>query len=235
MVGDQGVGKETRTALLKVRLKPGVKDKWNAYCKALGVTPSKAISSAIEKQIGSVIDASAQASYKPVKVDFELKAQIDEYCKAAGIRVDRFVAAALREHLAKNARASAAIGSSQESRPGEEKVRFEIRLTKSEKEAVDTRSKEERCSATRWVVDSVRYGLTREPQFGTREVDALWDSNYKLLTIGRNLNQIARKINDGAKVKLTVEHIQKLSAAINEHTSKVNTAVRASIDRWTIA
>jgi predicted DNA-binding protein len=116
----------------------------------------------------------------------------------------------------------------------EPKVRFEILLTQSEKAAVLERSNLERCSQRRWIVDAIRAGLTNEPQFGMTEIDALGESNYQLLSIGRNLNQIARKLNEGHREPVAVELIEGLRTIIDKHTDIVSAAIRASLERWNI-
>lgn len=75
-------------------------------------------------------------------------------------------------------------------------------------------------------------GLTKEPQFGMREIDALGESNYQLLAIGRNLNQIAKRLNEGGKGGPTVGAIEQLRAGIKAHTDQVSRAMRASLERW---
>ncbi|MCA8504785.1 MobC family plasmid mobilization relaxosome protein [Burkholderia multivorans] len=122
----------------------------------------------------------------------------------------------------------------QEAPVDEPKVRFEILLTESEKRAIRERAKNERCSMRRWIIDACRAGLTREPQFGMREIDALGESNYQLVAIGRNLNQIARRLNEGKNAKVTVEQIEKLTAIIGKHTDVVCTAMRANLERWSV-
>ena len=121
-----------------------------------------------------------------------------------------------------------------ESPEGEPKVRFEILLTRSEKEAILKRANLERCSQRRWVVDAIRAGLTHEPQFGMREVEALGESNYQLLAIGRNLNQIAKRLNEGHLEPVTVETIERLRARVDKHIDAVNSAIRASLERWNV-
>ncbi|WP_264081900.1 hypothetical protein [Pseudomonas anuradhapurensis] len=37
----------------------------------------------------------------------------------------------------------------------------------------------------RWVVDTIRTGLTHEPQCGMSEIDAVGESNDQLLALGR--------------------------------------------------
>lgn len=116
----------------------------------------------------------------------------------------------------------------------EPKVRFEILLTKSEKAAVLERSNLERCSQRRWIIDAIRAGLTHEPQFSMDEIVALGESNYQLLAIGRNLNQVAKAMNEGKRDSVTVESIERLRGIIDVHVKKVGGAIRASLDRWNI-
>ena len=96
------------------------------------------------------------------------------------------------------------------------------------------RSNLERCSTRRWIIDAIRAGLTHEPQFGMAEIDALGESNYQLLAIGRNLNQVAKAMNEGRRDSVTIESIELLRATIQAHTKKVSDAIRASLERWSI-
>ncbi|WP_338460009.1 plasmid mobilization relaxosome protein MobC [Pseudomonas sp. TE3-3-F2023] len=116
----------------------------------------------------------------------------------------------------------------------ERKERFEILLTSSERTAIKERAEAENCSSRRWIVDAIRTGLTHEPQFSMSEIDALGDSNYQLLALGRNLNQIARRLNEGHYEPITVNRLETLSRLIEKHTDVVSDAIRASLERWSI-
>ncbi|WP_424492256.1 hypothetical protein [Pseudomonas viridiflava] len=52
--------------------------------------------------------------------------------------------------------------------------------------------------------------------------------------MGRNLNQVARRLNEGTYEPITVELIEALSRLINVHTKVVRDAIRASLERWSI-
>lgn len=114
------------------------------------------------------------------------------------------------------------------------KKRWEVPLTPSEKAAVEKRAKEENCSPRRWVVDLIRLSLTHDPQFSTKEIEELGESNYQLYSIGRNLNQLAKRLNEGHLEPVTVERIEELRKVIKAHTDSVNRAMSASLDRWNI-
>lgn len=63
----------------------------------------------------------------------------------------------------------------------------------SERDALEIRAKEAGSSVLEFIVDAVRATLTHEPQYSMKEIEVLGESNYQLLAIGRNLNQIARR------------------------------------------
>ncbi len=84
----------------------------------------------------------------------------------------------------------------------------------------------------RWIVDAIRTGLTHEPQLGMSEIDSLGESNYQLLALGRNLNQIARRLNEDHHEPITFECIKALSRIIDKHTDVVSGAIRATLERW---
>lgn len=159
-----------------------------------------------------------------------------DYCKGLGKKPGAALKDAIEQQLAKAEKLPPPkIYQQTKAAPSREpKVRFEILMTQSEKVAVLERSNLERCSQRRWIIDAIRAGLTHEPQFGMAEIDALGESNYQLLAIGRNLNQVAKAMNEGRRDSVTIESIEHLRATIQAHTKKVSDAIRASLERWSI-
>lgn len=171
-----------------------------------------------------------------VRLGVDLKERWEAYCEGLGTAPSSAIKAAIEQQLEKAGKnpTPKINHQTQEATPAEPKVRFEILLTESEKRAIRERSNIERCSMRRWIIDACRAGLTHEPQFGMSEIDALGESNYQLLAIGRNLNQIARRLNEGKHAEITVEQIEKLSRIIDKHTDTVSGTIRASLERWSI-
>lgn len=64
---------------------------------------------------------------------------------------------------------------------------------------------------------------------------ALWDSSYQLRAIGWNLNQIAKRLNEGKPANIKVEQMEKLATYIYHHTEKVAAVQDASLSRWLIS
>ena len=165
-----------------------------------------------------------------------LKKPWSDYCEALGKKPGAALKEAIEQQLEKAAKnpTPPPLRQTGEAPDDEPKVRFEILMTKSEKAAVQERANLERCSQRRWIIDAIRAGLTREPQFGMKEIDALGESNYQLLAIGRNLNQVAKAMNEGRRDSVTIESIERLRQIIDAHTDKVSGAIRASLERWNI-
>jgi predicted transcriptional regulator len=171
-----------------------------------------------------------------VRLKADTKKRWEDYCAGLGQAPSTAIKEAIEQQLEKAVKSPPAKTYRQtgEVADGEPKVRFEILMTKSEKAAVLERSELERCSQRRWIIDAIRAGLTREPQFGMKEIDALGESNYQLLSIGRNLNQVAKAMNEGKRDSVTIKSIERLRQIIDAHTDKVNGAIRASLERWNI-
>ncbi|USY26818.1 MobC family plasmid mobilization relaxosome protein [Alcaligenes sp. 1735tsa3] len=114
------------------------------------------------------------------------------------------------------------------------KERLEVRFTPTEYQGITTRAEAEGCSPQRWVINCVRASLTHEPQFTMETTKALWDSNYQLRAIGRNLNQIAKRLNEGEPGSVKAKQLEKLAGFIYQHTDKVSAVQDASLSRWRI-
>lgn len=112
------------------------------------------------------------------------------------------------------------------------KRRMEIRFTPTEYQSITTRAEAEGCSPQSWVINCVRAGLTHEPQFTMEMTKVLWQPSYQLRAIGRNLNQIAKQLNEGKNGTIKPEQLGRLASFIYKHTDKVTAVQDASLSRW---
>lgn len=165
----------------------------------------------------------------------DLKTPWVEYCASVGKKPG----AALREAIEKQLAELQGGRSKTVFKPVEEvqhkaKKRFEIMLTDSERDALATRATEENCSGRQFVIDALRAALTHEPQLSMKEIEILGESNFQLLAVGRNLNQIARRLNEGKYEPVTVERMEELRKIIDAHVQKASDSIRANIERWNL-
>ncbi len=112
--------------------------------------------------------------------------------------------------------------------------RLDIRFTQSEFASLKSRAEAEGCSPQRWVINCVRASLTHEPQFTMETTKAIWESSAQLRAIGRNLNQITKRLNETGELLLNADQINSLTDYIYRHTERVSSLVDASLSRWII-
>jgi len=115
------------------------------------------------------------------------------------------------------------------------KKAVKLLLTQNEHAALSAIAEDRECSVQFWIVSLVRAALTRGVAVGGKELQALGQSNYQLMAIGRNLNQIVRQINADPARNLhhvTFSMIEKLNSKLDEHRKLVHGVVNANSHRW---
>lgn len=172
-----------------------------------------------------------------LRVPAPLKAQWDEHCakqdKNPSVVMRALMRYIIQDDMPPDVRRWIAEQTEGEPDDGP-KERLEVRFTPTEFQGITARSEAEGCSPRRWVINCVRASLTHEPQFTMETTKALWESSYQLRAIGRNLNQIAKRLNEGKPANIKTEQIEKLATYIYRHTDKVAAVQDASLSRWGI-
>lgn len=109
--------------------------------------------------------------------------------------------------------------------------RITVRLPEKDRAYLEAAAVQHRSSVNSIVRDIVQSYIRKHPMLSAAEVEALYQSNYQLLSIGRNLNQVARQLNMGESVSITSEHIKELTRIISQHTSKVGDVLKTNRKR----
>lgn len=76
------------------------------------------------------------------------------------------------------------------------------------------------------VRDIIQEYMTNMPVLNNDEVQALYQSNYQLVRLGCNINQIARQFNSAMPDALTTKQLNDLKYFLENHTSKVGKILR---------
>ena len=209
-----------------------VMTKSSAACPHMGhppFSPEKAMPRKAE------IGATRDSHIYRVRVPVELQEQWEAWCARTDKKPSEVMRALMRYIVQDDMPAEVRdwIAAQAAGQPDDgPKERIEVRLTPTEYQCVTTRAEAEGCSPTRWIINCVRASLTHEPQFTMEATRALWESSYQLRSIGRNLNQITKRLNEGGRVSLKAEQIEKLATYIYRHTDKVAAVQDASLSRW---
>ena len=167
----------------------------------------------------------------------------DAYCKARGLKPSKVLADAARQELKKQT----LLGSKpnfEVAGPADDCVardagggRIELRFKQTELAAIDAVSKFYGLSRQEFVTRLTRAWLADSPEFSVHEIELLGEASYQLSSIGRNLNQIARGINENALQyhhSLTLQILEKLVTEIDVCTEVTRKAILACKMRWKI-
>ena len=116
----------------------------------------------------------------------------------------------------------------------EPRKRLTLRLTESEYTRVHDHAQTDGFSMPLWIVALIRSRLTGTQPLGQTEQELLGESNYQLLAIGRNLNQIAKALNTDARDlrPYRVDLIEQLEPQIKAHIGRVSALLAANAERW---
>lgn len=109
--------------------------------------------------------------------------------------------------------------------------RITVRLPAKDRAYLEVAAAQYRSSVNDVVRDIVQAYIRKHPSLSAAEVEVLYQSNYQLLSIGRNLNQVARQLNMGESASITSEHIKELTRIINIHTEKVGNVLKTNRKR----
>ncbi|WP_320201808.1 plasmid mobilization relaxosome protein MobC (plasmid) [Agrobacterium sp. rho-13.3] len=162
----------------------------------------------------------------------DLKEPWEAYCAARKLKPGAAIRTAIEQQLKAAAKADPKKpASSVQPVQAEQRRRYEITLTDSEKAAIAARLDGKRTMRD-WIASAIRGALTNEPQFGAAEQATLAESNYQLQAVGRNLNQIARRLNERKSADFPAKRVADIEKIIKAHTKAAADAMRAAVERW---
>lgn len=159
----------------------------------------------------------------------DLKAPWADWCASHGLTPSEAVRRVLGTVISGSAKGNSA---APESVSAAALRRCEIRLSSDEHTALMRLAEEEGMTLSRWFQALVRLHLSGRPQFGRQEIAALVESNQQIRAIGRNLNQVAHRLNEGSGEGVSAEQMQGLRDAIETHKSHVRVLLDANGKRW---
>ncbi|WP_321874505.1 plasmid mobilization relaxosome protein MobC [Burkholderia ubonensis] len=166
-----------------------------------------------------------------------LRPQLDAYCGAHQTTPSAVVRRAVADILAGGMPARDSVVVPYPITPAIEGTdRLVLRLTASEREALSQVAESAGFkTAQRWIIAALRIFLTQKPHLSDNEISVLADSNFQLAAIGRNLNQIAKRLNSEPDVSgYRLDVIEDVNKRIRQHTEFVSSLLQMNIERWKI-
>lgn len=106
------------------------------------------------------------------------------------------------------------------------KQRITLRIPSQQFDYLQTMAQQRHSSLNDVIRDVIQEFITGNPVLSNDEVQALYQSNYQLLRLGRNINQIARQLNSIMPDSLTTHQLNELSFFLQKHTDQVGQVLR---------
>ena len=108
-----------------------------------------------------------------------------------------------------------------------------IRLSATEKAYFVALAKQVEMSLNALIATILRAYREQNPKLFNNEIAVLQHSNFQLLAIGRNINQIAKHLNAADGASLTTTQINLWRAEIQEHCQQVGNVLKENRKRYT--
>lgn len=119
-----------------------------------------------------------------------------------------------------------------------ENVEFTVSTPKFIRQALNKRASLYSLTPTAWIRSLIAANITHRPIMIKDQVDALRAANRELASIGRNLNQIAKAMNQAVDLKVrdrvNYQHIQELQAGIDLQRKELNQVIAQSNNVWRV-
>lgn len=112
--------------------------------------------------------------------------------------------------------------------------RITVRMPAFLMTAMKGRARSQGMAPSRWIAALVQSNLTRHPVLTDAELQAVEASTRELTAIGRNINQIARALNEAhfQTERVRLDRLAELGEQINKVRDAIRVLVRASRNAW---
>jgi hypothetical protein len=167
-------------------------------------------------------------------VDLSIKAAFKGHAKALSLSESDLLRVIVLDALGRAKKTPAIVPPNVEDA---ETDRMTVRMPAFLLKSVRKQAKAKSMSASRWVASLVQSTLMRDPVMSDVEIEALRASNRELAAIGRNLNQIARALNDNFNEtdRLKLQLLDVLQESVKDNRAAIRGLVRASQKAWGVA
>lgn len=164
-------------------------------------------------------------------VEPEIKTRFRSMAKARGLSESELLRAVILAATGQDG------GTDQPTEPDAEKTdldRMTVRMPRFLMESTKRRAKSKGMAPSRFVTALVQSNLTGQPVMADDELAVLLASNRELAAIGRNINQIARSLNEAfhETERVRLDKLAELHRALVENRTAIRSLVRASQNAW---
>jgi hypothetical protein len=160
------------------------------------------------------------------------KASFGQVARARGLSESELLRALVLAEIGQGVPAAPALAEPAPERTDPE--RLTVRLPAFLLDAVKARGAACGMAASRWIAALVQSNLRRHPVLTDDELAAVQAANRELAAVGRNLNQIARALNEAVQgsERVRLDTLAELAAVVERDRQAIRALVRASRQAW---
>ncbi len=169
-----------------------------------------------------------------VLVEPTIKTRFDRAAKARGLSTAALLRIVAVAAIAQDDAAPHVV----EPDPKESKTeRMTIRMPRFLMNGAKARAASKGMTPSRWISALVQSNILKQPVMDDAELQGLRASNRELAAIGRNLNQIAKALNEAfhETERVRLDRLAELSRAVEGNRMAIQSLVRASQNTWETA
>jgi predicted DNA binding CopG/RHH family protein len=112
--------------------------------------------------------------------------------------------------------------------------RISIRVSESELKKLNEAARSLGTTRAKYIQACVRTALLRVPQLLDAELRGLEEAVKELRAVGRNLNQLARRMNEVPEIPAGLEEtLRELQLRVKSQAEACTSVMVASVERWT--
>ncbi len=209
------------------RVDRAVLDWWEAKCEKQGVKKGEPFQKALETAYKKENDPAFSGQDFSLHLDNELAEKIYSLAQAEQKDPNELIRELLREKINEREKVEDTID------VFEKTTRKELRIKPSLLKKIDERAALSRMKTNQYILSVLTANVTKDMHFfGQDEALLLGHSNRQLSALGRNLNQMAKAMNQGCYEAYDRDFIDRIHDLVRAHISHVYKLLVQNQRRW---
>lgn len=218
---------KTYGQVIGVRVDQNIFDWWEAKCKKQGLKKGEPLKKVLEISYQKENDPAYSGQDFSLHLDNDLAEKIYSLAQTEQKDPNELIMELLREKIAEREKVEDTID------VFEKTTRKELRIKPSLLKKIDERAALSKMKTNQYILSVLTANVTKDIHFfGQDEAHLLGDSNGQLSTLGRNLNQMAKAMNQGIYEAYDRDFVDRIHELIRAHIRHVYELLVQNKRRW---
>jgi len=219
--------KSNLNQVLKFRVSSAVYDWWQAKCEMQGIKKGEPFQKALENAYKKENDPEYSGQDFSLNLEKDLAEKIYQLARHEEVDPDDLIKKMIKEKLSEIEKTQDVID------VFEKTSRKELRLKPSLMKAINEKAAQVGMKPNQYIISVLTANVTKDSIFFSQEEALkLGESNSQLLAMGRNLNQMAKNMNQGFYESYDREFVEQVHQLVKAQVRHVFTLLERNKKRW---